>query len=1003
MDATNPIRDVGAIGRQDSINKPQSWQTQTHHMSPHSRTASTFSPQSPRSSATVPTPSTFDHNPSTRTATGTRPPELTSPPRGAQPYQTPQPTHDPAAAAAANHDYDKNQNHPLSDHGVGSAADAAAAAIKKPRACEACRGLKVKCDPDPDDPAGPCRRCRKGGRECVVTEPSRRKAKKTDSRVTELEKKIDMLTAGLLAASGGTHSNNKSISGGGFGAGGPLPDIGAGAGGGISTGRASANWDRETDAARNPPSPQLPHPPRLPPPGQAVQPAVGAGAAAGGQKRKFDELREPEEEAASAPATAGDPALSSSSSVTPQPGGETVNDLKPDVIDRGLMTMELANKLFVRYTTEMCRHLPGVVLPPDMTASELRVSKPILFLAIMAAASSEMSKLQRTLTKEIMQVYADRVIIRGNKSLELVQAILVSVIWYWPPERFEELKFYQLVHIAAVMAIEIGLGRKKFARASLKKHLSGVWRHQPVQTDPTTLEARRAWLTCYFLGTNTAMALHRPNLIRWTPFVSECMEVLQSSPDAAPTDKYLCHLVWAHKLGEEIGVQFAMDEPSSTPDLAEPRTQYMLKGFERQLERYWTSIPKEALQPSLVMGFHLISLYMHEIVTQSDSGDGCRVQPPDTLLGLDSPIPSTHINALSACLTAVDGIFEVFLSLDVRTVRCLPVFNVVRVAYAVVVLIKIYFAASSPKSELGKVINKDQLKVEQYLDRLLEHFRATAAEDRSRPAAKFLVVLVMMRSWFHKQKQQTQNGGQNPSANGAPTTETPPPPYHRQSVGERSSSISAPQRTHQDYSTTASTPLQLLSEIATNNSAAGSRNADFLPSQTSTTLPTSSSWLNGQQMYGTTPGPSSGSANNTDSNNNNGGDDGGMANDNGNNNNNNNNGTTAPFLPGVVAPQQSQQGPGMVPFPGFDNTFSSTGLGYDYTNTFGDGDGFAQALNMTLVGFADGAGFFGLGDQDMVSYMMQDPGAGQQQGWYPPMDVALGTTGAAGAAAGSGW
>jgi len=44
-----------------------------------------------------------------------------------------------------------------------------------------------------------------------------------------------------------------------------------------------------------------------------------------------------------------------------------------------------------------------------------------------------------------------------------------------------------------------------------------------------------------------------------------------------------------------------------------------------------------------------------------------------------------------------------------------------------------YFSAASPNSELGKVIDKDNMKVEQYLDGLLDKFRAAAEDDRCRP------------------------------------------------------------------------------------------------------------------------------------------------------------------------------------------------------------------------------------------------------------------------------
>ncbi|KAL8856277.1 MAG: hypothetical protein Q9178_007114 [Gyalolechia marmorata] len=94
--------------------------------------------------------------------------------------------------------------------GTADQADQSTPDTKRPRACEACRGLKVRCDPDPVQ--GTCRRCAKAGRHCVVTAPSRKRQKKTDSRVAELEKKIDALTASLHAtkAQGMTESEDES-------------------------------------------------------------------------------------------------------------------------------------------------------------------------------------------------------------------------------------------------------------------------------------------------------------------------------------------------------------------------------------------------------------------------------------------------------------------------------------------------------------------------------------------------------------------------------------------------------------------------------------------------------------------------------------------------------------------------------------------------------------------------------------------------------------------------
>lgn len=77
-------------------------------------------------------------------------------------------------------------------------------ARRRPRSCESCRGLKVKCEPTIE---GSCKRCVKAGRECLYTESSGRRKKKQDNKVAELEKKVSGLTAALLAQRGAETSD----------------------------------------------------------------------------------------------------------------------------------------------------------------------------------------------------------------------------------------------------------------------------------------------------------------------------------------------------------------------------------------------------------------------------------------------------------------------------------------------------------------------------------------------------------------------------------------------------------------------------------------------------------------------------------------------------------------------------------------------------------------------------------------------------------------------------
>jgi hypothetical protein len=267
-----------------------------------------------------------------------------------------------------------------------------------------------------------------------------------------------------------------------------------------------------------------------------------------------------------------------------------------DVIDRGLVSADIASRMFDCYVEKMAPHMPAVVFPAGTTAAEVRKNQPTLFLAILSASSgSNFPELQKVLTKEVMNIYAGRIILNGEKTLELVNALHISTLWYWPPEHFEELKFYQLIHIAAVMAIDIGMGKKN---KSKKTKAAGLWRDTPWRRtpypDPESLEARRAWLTCYFLCCNAAMGLRRPNLIRWTSFMAECVDVLENSPDAAPSDKSLCQWVRSQHIAEEVGAQFSMDDPAATVSISDSKVQYALKGFERDLQKWSSQIPPEA-------------------------------------------------------------------------------------------------------------------------------------------------------------------------------------------------------------------------------------------------------------------------------------------------------------------------------------------------------------------------------------------------------------------------
>ena len=95
------------------------------------------------------------------------------------------------------------------------------------------------------------------------------------------------------------------------------------------------------------------------------------------------------------------------------------NGRRQDVVDRGILSMNLARKLVSHYQNNLYPQYPQVYIA--CPADELRETKPTLFLAVLAAgAESEDGALATALDHEILQEYANRSVVQSEKSVELV-------------------------------------------------------------------------------------------------------------------------------------------------------------------------------------------------------------------------------------------------------------------------------------------------------------------------------------------------------------------------------------------------------------------------------------------------------------------------------------------------------------------------------------------------------------------------------------------------------
>lgn len=103
----------------------------------------------------------------------------------------------------------------------------------------------------------------------------------------------------------------------------------------------------------------------------------------------------------------------------------------------------------------------------------------------------------------------------------------------------------------------------------------------------------RACLDAILMLYRVATALRRMQLVKWQPYMDESLHILETHPDALPSDR---QVIWWAKLAyvmEQAGVQLTAEDPHSEISFADSKTRYTIKAFANQLAQFRRDIPEE--------------------------------------------------------------------------------------------------------------------------------------------------------------------------------------------------------------------------------------------------------------------------------------------------------------------------------------------------------------------------------------------------------------------------
>ncbi|OCK80575.1 hypothetical protein K432DRAFT_434659 [Lepidopterella palustris CBS 459.81] len=575
------------------------------------------------------------------------------------------------------------------------------------RACESCRLSKVRCLMDTASGSPVCQRCAKASRTCVFAAPQkRRQRKRTDIRVAELEREVRAMRALLRST---------RIS--------PIVQE-----------EEPAKDDESSD--------------------QDIVDDNDESESSQYQNPSYDE---------------NDFAFKSSAS-SERKGKITSEAPHLDIVTRGIITMDEANEFVSIWINELSHYYPSVHVPDGCTAAQLRYTKPVLFLAIMAAAShGKGSKLSNRLHEEVLRLYADRLFLKGEKSVEFVQALLVSVTYYTPPDSPAQLQFYQYGNMAATMALELGLASKPLTSEQLPKRTAPSYMH--ISSSEELLENCRTILSCYLLTAGLAMRLRRPNILLFNSWMGECLTLLDKSP--IMLDKRMAAWVKLQRIVDETTLSFGFDDASTSFSLTELRMQVILRQFERQMDDWKRSLSPGIYNNSLNIAYHQNIVTIWEFAVENGQHDAPSFKNKYfTLPALDddSPQPEAppsltalQINAHIKCISSAQSLIDAFLSHSIETLGKIPNVLYVRSIYALIGLLKADYAIGTDRKGLGELMNSESLRIDYYLNMLIQKTTEAIGPQECRVPSHWLNVLTTkVKPWYdeyqirYKRKQHGQ-------------------------------------------------------------------------------------------------------------------------------------------------------------------------------------------------------------------------------------------------------
>ncbi|OAP61373.1 hypothetical protein AYL99_03576 [Fonsecaea erecta] len=254
-------------------------------------------------------------------------------------------------------------------------------------------------------------------------------------------------------------------------------------------------------------------------------------------------------------------------------------------------------KLMSDFRRMSSHHFPYVLIPEPCPVASLMEERPMLYQAILVSTTWRNPARQSALKDKFLRDLGDRYFIKSERSLDLLQALIVYFGWCQWHAYPVATQVYRLASLVVALAAELGIDQKPMNVTQhdmiVGSNITLTQCSEAVSSKFWSYEARRAYMGAYTISTFGCIMFRKPCILTYTQYLEDCAASLAADPQY-PSDTTLIHMIRTLRVAEEITYTFDHGSKEKVGELNDEKIALLVRALSKQIEDWKAALPPGA-------------------------------------------------------------------------------------------------------------------------------------------------------------------------------------------------------------------------------------------------------------------------------------------------------------------------------------------------------------------------------------------------------------------------